>query len=82
MQLSTAPTIQDEVVSFLLSAPSTQQIIEFKASAEAQERLRVLLDANRVGTLSTEERGELDEASQINHFVILLKARAHTLLQS
>ena len=69
-------------MSFLLSAPSAQQIVEFKASAEAQERLRMLLDANRAGTLSAEERGELDEASQINHFVILLKARAYTLLQS
>jgi len=82
MQLSTSQTIQDEVMSFLLSAPSAQQIIEFRASDAAQERLRMLLDANREGTLSAEERGELEEASQINHFVILLKARAHMLLES
>jgi len=82
MQLSPSQTIQDEVVSFLLSAPSAQQIIEFRASEAAQERLRVLLDANRAGTLSDEERAELDEASHINHFVILLKARAHTMIES
>ena len=69
-------------MSFLLSAPSAQQIIEFRASEAAQERLRVLLDANRAGTLSDEERAELDEASHINHFVILLKARAHTMIES
>ena len=77
MQLSASQTIQDEVLSFLLSAPSVQQIIDFQASEAAQERLRMLLDANRSGTLSDEERGELEEASNINHFVILLKARAH-----
>ncbi len=82
MQLSASQTIQDEVLSFLLSAPSAQQIVEFRASEEAQQRLRVLLDANRAGTLSDEERAELEEASQINHFVILLKARAHMLMES
>lgn len=57
-------------------------MIAFHASEAAQERLRYLLDANRQGILTPEERAELDEASQINHFVILLKARAHKTLQT
>ena len=48
----------------------------------AQERLRYLLEANYQGTLSDEERAELDEASQMNHFIMLLKAKAHKALQS
>jgi len=70
-------SIQDEVLSFLLSSPTPQQIIAFHASDVAQERLRYLLDANRTGILSDSERAELEEASQINHFVLLLKAKAH-----
>jgi hypothetical protein len=40
------------------------------------------LDANRQGTLTDQERAELDEASQMNHFIILLKAKAHKMIQS
>ena len=75
-------SIQEEVLAFLLAAPTPQQIIDFHASELAQERLRHLLDANREGTLSPDERAELDEASQMNHFIVLLKAKAHKTLQS
>jgi hypothetical protein len=70
-------SIQQEVLAFLLSTPTPQNIIDFRASSSAQERLQVLLEANRQGTLTDDERAELDEASQMNHFVMLLKARAH-----
>ena len=73
-------TIQDEVLEFLLSSPTPQQIIAFHASDTAQARLRYLLDNNRNGTLTDDERAELEEASQINHFVTLLKAKAHQTL--
>ena len=69
-------SIQEEVLSFLLSTPTPQRIIDFHASEAAQERLRYLLDANRQGILIDEERAELDEASQMNHFIMLLKAKA------
>ena len=69
--------IQDEVMAFLLSSPTPQQIIDFRASDFAQQRLRYLLDANRNGTLTTEEASELDVASNVNHFMMTLKAKAH-----
>jgi hypothetical protein len=72
----------DEVLTFLVSSPTPQQIIDFHASPEAQERLRYLLEANRENTLTAEELAELDEASHMNHLVILLKAKAHKVLQS
>ena len=74
--------IQDEVFGFLLSAPTPQNIIAFHASEAAQRRLRYLLDANRDGLLSDAERAELEEASQINHFMTRLKAKAYQSLQS
>jgi len=40
------------------------------------------LDANRNGTLTDGERAELDEATHINHFMMLLKAKAHHMMQS
>lgn len=75
-------SIQKEVLTFLLTSPTPQDIIAFHASDDAQARLRHLLEANREGTLSPEESPELDEASQMNHFIMLLKAKAHKVIQS
>lgn len=72
--------IEDEVLSFLLSAPTLAEIIAFKASDTAQQRLRYLLDANRTGTLTPEEAAELDVASNVNHFMMMLKIRARQKL--
>ena len=75
-------SIQEEVLAFLLSTPTPQDIIDFHASEAAQERLRYLLETNRQGTLNDEERAELDEVSQMNHFIMLLKAKAHQEAQA
>jgi hypothetical protein len=77
-----ATNIQDEVLTFLLSSPTLQQIIAFRASEVAQERLHYLLDANRESKLTPAERAELDEASYMNHFVMLMKAKARQGIQA
>lgn len=74
-------SIQDEVLGFLLSSPSPQDIIDFHASDVAQQRLRYLLDVNRDGVATDAERAELEEASQMNHFMMRLKAKAHQSLR-
>jgi len=73
-------SIQDEVMALLLSSPTPQQIIDFRASEGAQQRLRYLLDANRHDTLTPDEAAELEEASNINHFMMTLKAKAYKSL--
>ena len=79
---ATSTQIQDEVLDFLLTAPSPQAIIAYKASGTAQDRLRHLLEANRNGTITDAETAELDEAEHLNHLIILLKAKAHKALQA
>ncbi|MDZ4771396.1 MAG: hypothetical protein SGJ24_19910 [Chloroflexota bacterium] len=74
--------VQDEVLTFLLASPTAEQIMTFRASEAAQEHLRFLLESSRNGTLSDSQRAELEEASQINHFVLLLKAKARQSLQA
>lgn len=70
-------SIEEEVMAFLLTSPTPKQIMEYRASDVAQHRLRYLLDANRKGTLTSEEATELEVASNINHFMMTLKAKAH-----
>ena len=74
-------SIQEEVMAFLLSSPTPQEIIEFRASETAQQRLRYLLDANRNDTLTADENAELEEASNVNHFMMMLKAKAHKAIE-
>lgn len=81
---STYPTqnfpIVREMIDFLVQGPSYNQIIKFKISPEAQERLEELLDTNRESVLSPQEQAELDVYQQVDHFMILLKARARKAL--
>ena len=80
-EIAPPTSVQDDVLNFLLTSPSPQQIIAFHASDAAQERLRYLLEANRSGTLTDTETAELDQAEQIDHFVTMLKAKAHLKLK-
>jgi hypothetical protein len=69
-------TLLDEVLDFLASTPTPEQIIAFRPSDRMQARVRELLERNRNGLLSSEESAELDEISRLNHFVSMLKIRA------
>jgi hypothetical protein len=65
-----------EVLDFLTTQPSPQDILAFKVSPQTQERLSVLLHKNKENTLTEAEANELDAYEQLEHLMILLKARA------
>ncbi len=69
-------SVQDEIYDFLASGPSSTQIVAFRPSELAQERMRYLLDANRDNQLTPEERQELDENIRLEDMMRILKARA------
>lgn len=73
-------TPSDEVLDFLLSQPTPEQVIQLRASDEAQERLRYLLDSSRNNTLNDAERAELDAYIQLDNLVARLKIRAREIL--
>lgn len=79
-QITLKPSLLDEVIDFLTSAPTLEQIIAVRPSKAVQERVGYLLDQNQAGTLTTEERKELDDYLQLDHFMTLLKARARKKL--
>lgn len=71
-----------ELIDFLASSPRPEQILAFKISPAAQARLSDLLYKNREASLTPAEETELDLFEQAEHFMILLKARARTLVHS
>jgi hypothetical protein len=74
---STAIAYQ-EVLDFLMTRPTAADILQFKVSAVAQDRLRELLDRNRNQNLTHNEIAELNSYEQIDHLMRLLKIRSHT----
>ena len=71
-----------EVLDFLIKQPTPEQIAKFKVSTQAQTRLEDLLEKNRMGTISKAENSELDTYEQLDQLMILLKARAYSVIKN
>jgi hypothetical protein len=67
--------IYDELAE-LLANMDPDKVLKFHASAGAQKRLEDLLEKNREGTLTTDEKAEIDRFMTVEHIVRLAKARA------
>jgi hypothetical protein len=74
--------IKELVTDFLGSAPSLEEIANYRLPSGLQERAVALLDKNRSNGLSADERGEMEEFRQIDHLLTLVKAKARLRLQS
>ena len=70
----------DEILDFLASTPTPDQIIGFEPPETLQQRLGDLLEKNRRVKLSAEEQVELDEFLRMNRFMSRLKLRARKKL--
>ena len=71
-----------ELVDFLSTRPTAEQVLAHKVSADVQERLEELLDKNREEELTAAEEEELDAYRLVNHVMVLLKARARVTVFS
>jgi hypothetical protein len=72
----------DEIVDFFAAGTTPEAVVAFRPSDEATRRVLELVAKSKDGTISTEEQSELDDYLQLEHILILAKARArqHTQL--
>ncbi len=82
MPIAPEKTVSDVMTDFLGSAPSLEEIAEYRLPSELQESAHLLLDKNRNGTLSEDERAEMEEFRQIDHLLTLIKAKARLKLKA
>lgn len=75
MATTQQPALYDELLDLLAEAADTDRLLAFKLPAEKQARLESLLQKNADGSMTAEERGELDEYERLEHFGRMLKAR-------
>ena len=73
---SSQTTAYTELVEFLTSGPSREEIINFRPSKLTRQRVRYLMNAYRAGTLTDYESEELDEFYRVEQFFYQLKERA------
>jgi len=70
----------DEILDFITSGPTLEQIIDFAPSEKTSKRVHYLLEAQDNGTLSPDEKAELEEFARADHFMEMLKVRARRRL--
>lgn len=70
----------DEIIDFIASGPSPQEILAFKPSASMQNRVDELLEKKRESGLSESEAREVEQFLMVEHIMRLAKARARQRL--
>lgn len=70
-----------EVARFLAHHPAPEQIVAFHPSPEVAERAYELIQTERGGSLTEEERSELESYLVIEYLMELVKLEAHQQLR-
>jgi hypothetical protein len=70
----------EEVIDFIASGPRPVEVVNFKPSHQASERVAELIEREKMSSLSPEEKTELDHYLEIEHIMRLAKARARQRL--
>ena len=70
----------DEILDFVTSSPSLEQIVSFAYSDETLERVSYLSEKDASNSLSSDEQEELREFRQGAHVMEQLKVRAQRRL--
>ncbi len=63
------------LIRFLEKNPSSEEVLKYHASEKTHDRLKQLLELNKEGLLCESDNLELDEMEQLEHLVVMLKAK-------
>ena len=72
----------DETIDFIAAGTTPEAVVAFRPSDSVQQRVAVLVERSKDGSISSEEQSELEDYLQLEHIMIMAKARArqHTQL--
>ena len=73
---STINLAYEEVIDFIASGLTPQDVIAFQPSPAAKARVAELIRREKTGDLASDEKAELDHYLEIEHIMRLAKARA------
>ena len=78
--MSVTSPVYFEIVDFIAAGTTPEAVIDFRPSAEAQQRVADLIEREKADTLSPEEKAELDHFLELEHILRMAKARARQIL--
>ncbi len=71
-----------EIITFLRSNPSPEEVSQFYFSQDEQDRLEYLAELNKAGKLSAAESLEVEERLQVGHIGAMMKIKAMQMIRS
>ncbi len=77
--MNISPAYQ-EIIDFIAAGTRPENVIAFRPSEAAKERVSELIAKNKTESLSQEESSELEHYLQLEHLMRLAKARARQFL--
>lgn len=75
-----ATRLVDSVVELLTSSPKPEDVLSYKLPEDLQQRASYLLERNREGLITANEKEELDQFIFLEHVFRVAKARARIQL--
>ena len=71
----------EETIDFIAAGTTPETVVAFHPSDSVQQRVTELIERSEDGSISTEEQSELDDYLQLEHIMIMAKARARQYTQ-
>jgi hypothetical protein len=71
----------EQIIDFIAAGTTPQAVVAFRPSDAVQQRVAELVEQSKDNTISTEDQSELQDYLQLEHIMILAKARARWHLQ-
>jgi hypothetical protein len=71
----------EEVIDFIAAGTTPEALVAFRPSSSVQQRVAELLESSREGRISAEDQSELEDYLQLEHIMIMAKARARQRAQ-
>ncbi len=69
-----------EIIDFIAAGTKPGAVADFRPSHEAQQRVAELIEHEKAGGLSSEEKPELDHFLELEHILRMAKAKARQIL--
>ncbi len=78
--MSVASPAYFEIIDFIAAGTTPEAVADFRPSREAQQRVADLIEREKEGRLSPEEKAELEHFLELEHILRMAKARARQIL--
>jgi hypothetical protein len=68
--------LYDEIIDFIAAGTTPEAVVAFRPSDGVRRRVAELVEQSKDGSISSEDQSELEDYLQLEHIMIMAKARA------